>query len=157
MDSQQQSTKEINKKEQFKLLSYENCEHDKNENSAPRVHVPCLASTAQQNLPPKKRMCFRRDPFVPPSLDKSVPPKKRMSYRFPPYVPASKDLTEKYSPSDTEIKCALREICSGPLWEEKNDMETVREGLLNVYPDLDFERKEFLIKNEISRLLGNLM
>jgi len=57
-----------------------------------------------------------------------VPPKKRMSYRFPPYVPASKDLTEKYSPSDTEIKCALREICSGPLWEEKNDMETVKKN-----------------------------
>lgn len=102
-------------------------------------------------------MCFRRDPFVPPSLDNSVPPKKRMSYRQPPYVPENKDLTEEYFPSDTEILCALREICSGPLWIEKNDIETVREGLLNVYPDLDFDRKKFLIKNEIRRLFGNLM
>jgi len=69
-------------------------------------------------------MCFRRDPFVPPSLDNSVPPKKRMSYRQPPYVPENKDLTEEYFPSDTEILCALREICSGPLWIEKNDIET---------------------------------
>jgi hypothetical protein len=75
-----------------------------------------------------------------------------MSYRQPPYVPANKDLAgrgeqhnklyifsprvkkeslfnsfeEEYFPSDTEILGALREICSGPLWIEKNDIETVR-------------------------------